>query len=97
MTPEMVGATVAPTGIEFVSGEVYPSLGDSLLVCEFNTQFLRRLVLTGEALDSVYSDNVVAEGCRLDIAVSPDGIVYYTNETEIRRLVPGGDASTSQP
>jgi hypothetical protein len=31
---------------------------------------------------------VVVRDCVRDIAVSPDGIVYYSNEEEIRRLVP---------
>ncbi len=30
---------------------------------------------------------VVVRDCRLDIAVNPDGIVYYSNEKEICRLV----------
>ncbi len=76
------------TGKEFVSGVVYPLLGDSLLVCESETRLMRRLTLSGDNLDQVLSDDVVVEDCKLDIAVSPDGIVYYGNDTEIRRLVP---------
>jgi len=79
---------VVVSGLEFASADVYPLLGDSLLVCEFETNLLRRLVLSGPELDQVTSDDVVVEDCQLDIAVSPDGIVYYSNAEEIRRLVP---------
>jgi glucose/arabinose dehydrogenase len=79
---------VAPIGLEFVSGDVYPLIGDSLLVCERKTHILRRLVLGGDDLDQVVEDDVVVEDCGLDIAISADGTIYYGNETEIRRLVP---------
>jgi len=92
--PEHFLSPPGVTGLAFVSGDVYPLLGDSLLVCERfagkerTTGLMRRLVLSGDNLDQVLSDDVVVEDCKLGIAVSPDGIVYYGNETEIRRLVP---------
>ena len=81
------------TGLAFVSGDLYPLLGDSLLACEFETKLMRRLLLTGSDFDQVAADeegvdNIVVEDCDRDIATSPDGTVYYSNETEIRRLVP---------
>ena len=79
---------VVVSGLEFASADVYPLLGDSLLVCEFETKLLRRLVLSGPELDQVTADDIVVEDCQLDIAVSPDGTVYYSNAEEIRRLVP---------
>jgi glucose/arabinose dehydrogenase len=88
LTPEHYLSTVVAAGKEFVSGDVYPLLGDSLLVCESDTDLMRRLVLSGANLDQVESDDVVVKDCGRDIALSPDGIVYYSNEEEIRRLVP---------
>jgi glucose/arabinose dehydrogenase len=79
---------VVVSGLEFASGDVYPLLGDSLLVCESETRLMRRLVLSEANFDQVTAGDVIVEDCALDIAVSPDGIVYYSNETEIRRLVP---------
>lgn len=76
------------SSLEFVSGDVYPLLGDSLLVCESETRLMRRLILSGAALDQVTDDAVVVQDCQLAIATSPDGTVYYSNENEIRRLVP---------
>lgn len=77
---------VVVSGLEFASADVYPLLGDALLVCESETNLLRRLELSGPELDQVTADDVVAEDCQLDIAVSPDGIIYYSNADEIRRL-----------
>ncbi len=84
---------VVVSGLEFVSADVYPLLGDALLVCESETSLMRRLVLTGSDFDQVAADeegadNIVVEDCKKDVATSPDGIVYYSNETEIWRLVP---------
>lgn len=78
---------VRPEGIEFVSGDAYPALGDSLLVCEDVTRYMRRLVLA--ANKKVQSDDVVVPDCNLDIAVSPNGTIYYSNASEIRKLVAG--------
>ena len=84
-------------GLEFVSASVYPRLGDALLACESQTQLMRRLVLTGSNFDQVTADDtagtdadVVVKDCQMDIATGPDGTVYYSNEREIRRLVPEG-------
>ena len=85
-------SVVAVSGMEFVSGDVYPIIGDALLVCETVTNFMRRVVLTGDNFDQVTEDELAAESvvedCLSDIAVSPEGIVYYATETEIRQLIP---------
>jgi hypothetical protein len=47
------------------------------------------LTLSGPDLNQVSAaEEPVAKDCRFAIAVSPTGIVYYTNLAEIRRLVP---------
>ncbi len=79
---------VEVSALAFASGDKYPLLGDSLLVCERGTKLLRRLTLSGASQDQVTADDVVVKDCQLDIAISPDGTVYYSNEKEIRRLVP---------
>ena len=88
MRPENITSNVAPTGVHFVSADVYPSLGDALLSCEYNTGFMRRLFLAGPDQDQVVDDSVVVDDCSLGIATAPDGTVYYSNFSEIRRLVP---------
>ncbi len=59
-----------------------------MLVCESETELIRRLVLSGANFDQVAEDDVLLKNCDGDIATSPDGIVYYSNQTEIRRLIP---------
>jgi len=81
-------STVGVSGMEFISSAAYPSLGDSLVVCESGTQLLRRLVLTSPNLDQVTGNDVISRDCWLDIAIGPDGLIYYSNQTEIRRLMP---------
>ncbi len=82
-------AIVTPIGLTFMTGSAYPLLTEnSLLVCERKTSLMRQLVLGSAENDSVVEDDVVVEGCTLDVAVSPDGTIYYSNEKEIRRLVP---------
>ena len=82
-------STVAPTGIEFVTSDAYPQLiSSSLLVCEFNPGIMRHFYLAGAEQDVVVDGSIVVRDCRLDIAISPDGIIYYSNEKEIRRLLP---------
>ena len=88
MRPETFTSNVAPTGLQFVSADVYPSLGDALLSCEFNTGFMRRLLLVGSNLDHVASDEIVVEECALATTTDNSGIVYYSNWGEIRRLLP---------
>jgi glucose/arabinose dehydrogenase len=90
MQPGDFLSMVVVSGLEFVSGDTYPLLGDSLLVCESEseTKLMERLTLSGSEMDQVTAEDVVVEDCQSDIAVSPDGIIYYSNEEEIRRLVP---------
>ena len=86
--PAESGSTVGPTGVEFVSGQVYPALGDGLLVCEFRTKFMRRLQLSGPNLDQVTDDAVAVQDCGMALASDNDGVIYYSIGKEIRRLVP---------
>lgn len=81
---------VVVSGVAFASGDVYPLLGDSLLVCESETELMRRLVLDAPVSDQATAEDVVVEDCKGDITVSPEGIIYYSNEDEIRRLIPEG-------
>ena len=86
--PEVFGSNVAPTGAHFVSADVYPSLGDALLTCEWNTGFMRRLLLSGPDRDQVIDDTIVVSDCPLDLTTDANGIVYYSNAGEILRLIP---------
>jgi len=75
-------------GMSFVSGQIYPLIGDALLICEGLTNVLRRIVIAGTNMEQDLADDAVVKDCLFDVTVSPDGIVYYSNAKEIRRLIP---------
>lgn len=79
-------STVAPSGMEYVGSDRYPALTGSLLVCEWTSGHMRRLVLN-ESGDQVIDEAVVVEDCLISIAAGPDGTIYYSNQEEVRRLV----------
>jgi glucose/arabinose dehydrogenase len=83
--------TSAPTGIDYVDGEVYPSLGDSLLVCQWRNSQMRHLELS--AYNVVASEETLLDGCSLDVEINPvTGAIYYTNASTIRRLIVDSDS-----
>ncbi|HZP25450.1 MAG TPA: PQQ-dependent sugar dehydrogenase [Dehalococcoidia bacterium] len=87
MQPWQAGSTVAPTGLEFVTQARYADIPEgSLLACEFNTGLLRQLTFAADG--SVQGDRVLRQDCRIDIAEAPDGTIYYSNTSEIKRLLP---------
>jgi glucose/arabinose dehydrogenase len=88
-------STVGATGMEFISGEDYAVLGDSLVYCEARTQQLRRLVLAPPNFDSITANDLLARDCWLDVTVGLDGLLYYANLIEIRRLIPPTPAPVS--
>jgi glucose/arabinose dehydrogenase len=80
------------SGMTFVSAAGYPMLGDGLLTCSQVEGLMRRLVLAG---GQVTANDVVVDGCTRDVATAPDGTIYYSNDTEIRRLrVPTSPAAS---
>lgn len=82
-------STVAPTGVEVLNSDAYPLIPKgSLLVCEFNPGLMRHYFVEGVDKNVVVDGSVVIRDCRLDIAIGLDGLVYYSNMEEIRRLVP---------
>jgi glucose/arabinose dehydrogenase len=96
LSPESLGSSVGVSGMEFISGDDYPALGDSLVFCESGTERLRRVVLAPPSFDRVTADDVISLDCWLDVTVGPDGLVYYANLTEIRRLTPATPSSAQQ-
>jgi glucose/arabinose dehydrogenase len=95
--PNDIDSTVGISAIDFVSGAVYPVLGDSLVLCEIGTQFMRRLVLAPPNFDSVTANDIVQRDCWTEVAVNPDGIIYYSNNYEVRRLLPPPETTSPEP
>ena len=94
---------VEVSGLAFAPGSRYPALGDSLFVCESQKSViqpataptkgvLRRLVLGGADLNEVTANDVIVKDCKGDLAVAADGTIYYANDSEIRRLLPGEES-----
>ena len=102
--PEAYLSFVEVSGLAFVPGSRYPTLGDSLFVCESQKSViapataptkgvLRRLVLGGADFNQVSGNDIIVKDCKGDLAVASDGTIYYANDGEIRRLLPGQAAS----
>jgi len=96
LRPNDLDSTVGVSGIAFLSGDVYPSLGDSLVVCEHSTQVMRRLA-PPPTLELVTANDVIQRDCGLDVTVGPDGKIYYGNTYEIRRLIPPPTTPSPSP
>jgi glucose/arabinose dehydrogenase len=84
---------VESQGISFLTGSSYSQLGDSLLICESDDAAgpggLRQITLAG--VEAVASSASVVNDCKGEVAVH-NGVVYYANGTEIRKLIEGGAA-----
>ncbi len=85
------------SGLAFVSGTEYVTLGDGLLVCEAQTGLMRRLSLAPPTYNQVTANDVVVEDCQADVAIAPDGTVYYSNRVEIKRLNRPSATPTATP
>ena len=96
MKPADIDSVVGVAGMDSISGDVYPMLGDSLVICEARPQSMRRLVLEVPSLDRVTGDDEIARDC-WQIATSPDGLIYYSNVYEIRRLLPPPESPSPSP
>jgi glucose/arabinose dehydrogenase len=86
--PEVFPSNVAPAGVAFVREGVYAQLGTGLLVCEFATRFVRYLEFGGETGDELIRDEVIAKGCRFNVAVDGDGTIFFSFDNGIYRLRP---------
>jgi len=84
--PGQFQSVIVVSGLAFVSAAAYPALGDGLLVCSALDGLMRRLTFTGA---QVTATDIVVRDCDRDVAVAPDGTIYYSNQTGIIRLLTG--------
>lgn len=84
--------TIAPTGIALYDGSAFPELAGHLLFCAFKPAQMFHVPLTaahdglaGEPQPIHIGDGT---GCSIDLAIGPDGGIYYTTIMGIYRLVP---------
>jgi glucose/arabinose dehydrogenase/4-amino-4-deoxy-L-arabinose transferase-like glycosyltransferase len=74
------------SGLAFSTGSLFPEYAGDLFFCSFTTGALRRVRLTGPALDDVAWVEVIAHDCRLDVTNGPDGTLYFSDLARIFRL-----------
>ncbi|MCC7106130.1 MAG: PQQ-dependent sugar dehydrogenase, partial [Chloroflexi bacterium] len=84
---------LAPTGMRFYQGAMFPEWQDDLLWCAFDTGNLTRFRLSPPEFDRVQTaDQILSgaeqggHGCRLDLTVARDGSIYFSSATSIFRL-----------
>jgi glucose/arabinose dehydrogenase len=79
------------TGLRIYRGAMFPEFANDVLFCSVNTGNLMRAVLEPPGYDTVTRvEQVVGgqdgDGCRLDLAITADGSIYYASMTKIFRL-----------
>jgi glucose/arabinose dehydrogenase len=82
---------IAPTGITFYTGSVFPQFRNSLFLVDFNTGRVRRFVVDESNQGRIQSSEVVVDGGfgeLLDIVEGPDGFLYFSSPNAIWRIVP---------
>lgn len=92
-TPGGFLSLVEVSGLSFLEGSTYTGVTDSLIVCESEKSpvgevvspgVLRRLVLSDP--ETVATSDVITKDCKGE-AVSNNGVVYYANSNQIKKLI----------
>ncbi len=86
MPAEVFGSNMAPAGVAYLEGDVYPTLADGLLVCLFNPDILQLLELAPPNFDSVQRTTDIAD-CETNVEVWK-GTIYYSRPDGIYVLPP---------
>lgn len=82
---------IAPTGITFYTGTVFPQFTGSLFMVDFNTGRVRRFVVDENQQGRITQSEIVVDGgfgALLDIVQGPDRFIYFSSQTAIMRIVP---------
>ena len=87
--------TIAPTGILIYDHEAIPEWQGDLFFCDWNLGRLHRVELNERRnqVETIYEIELGAAQCRIDIAIGPEGGLYFSMVGEeggaIYRLLPG--------
>ncbi len=82
---------IAPTGITFYTGSVFPQFTGSLFMVDLNEGRVRRFVVNEAMQGQITSSEIVVNGGfggLVDIVQGPDGFIYFSSTTAILRIVP---------
>jgi glucose/arabinose dehydrogenase len=83
---------IAPTSATFYVGDQIAIWKNDFFYCNYHQGQLRRVRLAPETFDRVIFEEVVTQGCTLDVATGPDGALYFTDSKGIYRIrQPGAD------
>jgi glucose/arabinose dehydrogenase len=77
------------TGIAFYRGAMFPEFTNQLLVGDYNSGTLRRLVIDPQDGSTILEEGTLVTGETgpiLDLCVAADGSIYYTGQNAIFRL-----------
>ena len=83
-------SVIAPTGIAVYQGNAYPEpFQGNVFFGDFNNGVLHRLVLSEDGTTVVSADDrfLSGFGTIIDLAVSPDGILYVLTDQDIQRVM----------
>ena len=83
--------TIAPTGVSFYTGSVFPQFQDDLFMVDFNSGRVQRFVVDETNMGQIVESSIlvdVAFGALLDIVEGPDGFLYFSSSNAIHRIVP---------
>ncbi len=84
---------IGPTGSTFYMGSQVPEWTNDWFYCNYHHGQLRRVHLAPVTFDRIVFEEVVKQGCTLDVATGPDGALYFTDSKGIYRLrMPNEDA-----
>ena len=81
--------TIAPTGATFYTGTDFPAFHGDLLFANYNDGRLRRAIFsTPDSITGVETIAAAGGQAKLDVAISPTGVIYYSSMSAIYRLRP---------
>jgi len=83
-------ARIAPTGVTFYTGTVFPQFTGSLFMVSFNDGVVRRFTVDESRQGALTSQETVTEsfGHLYDVVQGPDGFLYLSSDSAIHRMVP---------
>jgi YVTN family beta-propeller protein len=77
---------IGPTGMTFYRSDQIPDWKNDWFYCNYHQGQLRRVRLAPESRDRVVFEEIVKNGCSLNVANGPDGALYYSNARGIYRI-----------
>ena len=83
--------TIAPTGVSFYTGSVFPQFQNDLFMVDFNSGRVQRFVVDETNMGQIVESSILVDGAfgaLFDIVEGPDGFLYFSSSNAIHRIVP---------